>query len=97
MPSRSISGAVAREASSTSTRFLITNLISLHLHYLPFASRFHLPHFTNLPFFLASLFRSLFSLDLVTMSDFGMAETDNGQTPKIARSGNLDAKTFVLG
>ena len=47
--SRSISGAVAGEASSTSTRFLLTNLISPHLHYLPFASRFHLPHFTNLP------------------------------------------------
>ena len=31
------------------------------------------------------------------MSDFGMAETDDGLTPKIGRSGNLDAKTFVLG
>ena len=26
-----------------------------------------------------------------------MAETDDGLTPKIGRSGNLDAKTFVLG
>ena len=49
--SRSISGAVAGEASSSSTRFPITNLISPHLHYLPFASRFPLPHFTNLPFY----------------------------------------------
>jgi hypothetical protein len=31
------------------------------------------------------------------MSDFGMAETDDGLTPKIGHSGNLDAKTFVLG
>ena len=31
------------------------------------------------------------------MSDFGMAETDDGRTPKIGRSGTLDAKTFVLG
>ena len=31
------------------------------------------------------------------MTDFGMAETDDGRTPKIGRSGNLDAKTFVLG
>ena len=26
-----------------------------------------------------------------------MAETDDGRTPNIGRSGNLDAKTFVLG
>ena len=26
-----------------------------------------------------------------------MVETDDGRTPKIGRSGNLDAKTFVLG
>ena len=31
------------------------------------------------------------------MSDFGLAETDDGLAPKIGRSGNLDAKTFVLG
>jgi hypothetical protein len=31
------------------------------------------------------------------MSDFGMAETDDGLTPKIGHSSNLDAKTFVLG
>ena len=31
------------------------------------------------------------------MSDFGTAETGDGLTPKIGRSGNLDAKTFVLG
>ena len=30
------------------------------------------------------------------MSDFGMAERDDGLSPKIGRSGNLDAKTFVL-
>jgi hypothetical protein len=50
----SISGAVAGEASSTSTRFPITNHISLHLHYLPFASHFPLPHFTNLPLIFIS-------------------------------------------
>src|SRR3989337_2641424 len=31
------------------------------------------------------------------MSDFGMAEIDDGRTPKIGCSSNLDAKTFVLG
>ena len=31
------------------------------------------------------------------MSDFGMAEIDDGLTPKMDRTGNLDAKTFVLG
>src|SRR3990170_8028586 len=71
-PSRSISGAVAGEASSSSTRFQSTNLISPHLHYLPFASGFPLPHFTiflsfsSLPLhqfavLFASLFRSPFS------------------------------------
>jgi hypothetical protein len=71
-PSRSISGAVAGEASSSSTRFLFTNLISPHLHYLPFASGFPLPHFTiclsfsSLPLhqfavLFAPLFRSPFS------------------------------------
>ena len=34
---------------------------------------------------------------LVIMSDFGMAETDDGLTPKVGRTGNLDAKTFILG
>ena len=31
------------------------------------------------------------------MSDFGMAETDDGLTPKMEYTGNLYAKTFVLG
>src|SRR6266496_5525143 len=31
------------------------------------------------------------------MSDFGMAPTDDGLTPEIERTGNLDAKTFILG
>ena len=31
------------------------------------------------------------------MSDFDMAEKDDGLTPKIGWSGNLDAKTSVLG
>ena len=31
------------------------------------------------------------------MSDFGMAPTDDGLTPKIGRMGNLDAKFFILG
>ena len=60
VPSRKISGTVAGETSSTSTRFLITNLISSHLHYLPFVSRFHLPHFTNSPFYSPLFFVRLF-------------------------------------
>ena len=31
------------------------------------------------------------------MSDFGMAPTDDGLTPKIGHTSNLDAKTFILG
>ena len=31
------------------------------------------------------------------MSDFGMAEIDDGLTPKVEHTGNMDAKTFVLG
>ena len=31
------------------------------------------------------------------MIDFGMAKTDDGITPKMGSSTNLDAKTFVLG
>ena len=30
------------------------------------------------------------------MSDFGMAAIDDGLTPKMERTGNLDAKNFVL-
>ena len=44
-----------RGGSSTYTRFLITNLISSELHYLPFASRFPLPYFTK-KFVLFALF-----------------------------------------
>ena len=31
------------------------------------------------------------------MNDFGMAEMNDGRTPKIGSSTNLDAKFFVLG
>ena len=31
------------------------------------------------------------------MSDFYMAAIDDVRTPKIGRTGNLDAKTFILG
>ena len=34
---------------------------------------------------------------LAIVSDFGIAPTDNGLTPKFGRTGNLDAKTFILG
>ena len=88
------------ETPWSSTRFLITNLISLQLHFLPFASCFPLPT-SPICHFIRPLFRLPFSRQisclLVTMSDFGMAETDDGRTPNIGRSGNLDAKTFVLG
>src|SRR3989337_3436842 len=48
--------------------------------------------------FFVRVFRWSFCLlGFVIMSDFGMAEIDDGLTPKIGRSGNLDAKTFVLG
>ena len=41
-------------------------------------------------------FCSVYSL-LAIMSDFGMAPTNDGLTPKMGRTGNLDAKTFILG
>ena len=87
--SKGISGAVAGETSSKYTKFLITISSPCNLHYLPFASHFHLPHFTKIRCFIRPLFRSPFSrqisllFELVTMSDFGMAETDDGLTPKI--------------
>ena len=31
------------------------------------------------------------------MSDFGMAPTNDGLTPKVGRTGNLDAITLILG
>ncbi|XBI58756.1 hypothetical protein VPH35_039943 [Triticum aestivum] len=101
--SKGISGAVARETSSTPTRYLITNLISLQFTLFPICRSFSSPHFTKFAVFVRPLFRSSFSHqisylhELVTMSNFGMAETDDGLTPKIGRSGNLDAKTFILG
>ena len=49
----------------------------------------------SLPFVRRFLVRSIFLLAI--MSDFGMAETDDGLTPKIGQYGNLDAKPFVLG
>jgi hypothetical protein len=39
----------------------------------------------------------LVCLSRVTMSDFGMAETDDSKTPNMGSSTNLDAKNFVLG
>ena len=50
-----------RGRSSTSTRFLITISSPCNLHYLPFASRFPLPHFTKICCFIRPLFRSPFS------------------------------------
>ena len=40
-----ISGAVAGEDLYQAYQVPIINSHLLHLHYLPFASRFHLPHF----------------------------------------------------
>ena len=52
--------SAAKETSSTSIRFLIKNLISLQLHYLPFASRFPLPQFTQFAVLFALFFVFLF-------------------------------------
>ena len=63
---RSISGAIAGEdfAQVKTYQVPITNLSPSHLHYLPFATRFPLPHFTlvfYLPYLsqLLSLYLSL--------------------------------------
>ena len=50
-----------RGGSSTYTRFLITNLISLQFTLFPFAFHFPLPHFTKICRFICPLFRLLFS------------------------------------
>ena len=41
--------------------------------------------------------QSFVCLKLIIMSDFGMAESDDGLTPKIGRTGNLDAKLLFWG
>ena len=84
------------------TRFLIKNLISLQFTLFSICLSFSSPPLNkNLPFYLPLFFRSPFSRQiyslLAIMSDFGMAPTDDGLTPKIGRTGNLDAKTFILG
>ena len=60
---RRISGAVAGEvfAQVKTYQVPITNPYPLHLYYLPFASRFPLPHFTLAVLFALFFFR-LFSL-----------------------------------
>ena len=56
---RRISGAIAGEvfAQVNAYQVSITNSSPSHLHYLPFASRFPLPHFT-LAVLFALFFRS---------------------------------------
>ena len=60
---RRISGAVAGEvfAQVKTYQVPITNPSPLHLHYLPFASRFPLPHFTKICHFIRPLFHLPFS------------------------------------
>ena len=74
---RRISGAVAGEiyAKSRHTKYP-PQLLSFALHYLPFASRFPLPHFTIAVLFVLSFpFASLFRLLLV----FSAAMSENGE------------------
>ena len=65
---RRISGAVAEEvfAQVKTYQVPITNPSPLHLHYLPFASRFPLPHFTLAVLFALSfpISSSLFACPL---------------------------------
>ena len=64
--SRRISGAVAGEvfAQVKTYQVPITNSSPLHLHYLPFASRFPLPHLTLAVLFALSLSSLSFSICL---------------------------------
>ena len=48
------------------------------------------------PLFHSPFSRQIYPL-LATMSDFRMAPIDDSLTPKIGRTGSLDAKTFILG
>ena len=61
---RRISGAVAREvfAQVKTSQVPITNSSPSHLHYLTFASRFPLPHFTLAVLFALLLFVFSFAL-----------------------------------
>ena len=81
-----------REASSSSTRFQsqissLRTYIICHLPLVflsptsPICLSFSSPPLHQFAVLFASLFRPPFSLDLVTMSDFGMADTDDGLTP----------------
>ena len=101
LPSRRISGTVAGEDLQLNQvpnhkSHLLTIYIICHLP-LVFLS----PTSQKFAIFIRPLFRSPFFRQtyplLAIMSDFGMAPTDDGLTPKIGRMGNLDAKTFILG
>src|SRR4051812_24316981 len=62
---RRISGAVAGEVCAMSSQDIPSThhkLLSLALHYLPFVSRFPLPHFTLAVLFALSFCSPLFSL-----------------------------------
>ena len=90
--SRKISGAVAGEVfAKVNIPSTHHNPLSLALHYLPFASRFPLPHFT-LAVLFAFFFRSpLFCLFLVfaaIISETGEVIVDKDNSNNM---GNFDA------
>ena len=84
-----------RGDSITFARFLITNLISLQLHYLPFASRFPLPHFTQFVILFALFFvclflvRSLFACNLVCIV------TTTQENTKLCDFSNTNNNDFI--
>ena len=61
------------------------------------SSPLHKKFLFYLPLFICSPFSFQKYPLLAIMSNFGMAPTDDGLTPKIGRTRNLDAKTFILG
>ena len=91
-----MSGAVAGEvfAQVKTYQVPITNSSPPHLHYLPFASRFPLPHFTlavlfALSFPISSLFRLPFSVCLCVGLLVAMAQ-DNTKLYDFSNTNNND-------
>ena len=105
---RRISGTVAGEvfAQVKTYQVPITNPSPSHLHYLPFASRFPLPHFTLVVLFAlsfpisSSLFLSLSSsLPLfAVMSEIGeiIIDMDNNDKQKIPRLRLMNPLSCIL-
>ena len=97
---RRISGAVAGEACAKSSQDIPSihhKLLSLALHYLPFASRIPLPHFTLAVLFALSFRSPRFRLLLVCsfLVRFVAIMSETGEVI-IEKGGGNDGETLML-